>query len=260
MKKQTWSMFAVVLVLILAGGAFLMRLQQGQKLGKPGVVIVAQPMPGPDGKPACPERVELPSQVPGFEARLESVSAAELAWLPKDTTYGKMTYTAPDGFRVAINTVVMGTDRGSIHKPEICLTGQGWKIDHSELVTIPVQRPHRYDLQAMKLTATARGRNEQGEPTTFRALFVYWFVADGQLTASHWERMWWMGRDLIRDGTLQRWAYIAYFNICYPGQESASYARMEKFISETVPEFQRVSGPALNAGSSEPNRQAALRE
>ena len=45
-------------------------------------------------------------------------------------------------------------------------------------------------------------------------LYVYWFVADNQLTPYHGERMWWMARDLIRTGVLQRWAYVSYFTAC----------------------------------------------
>jgi hypothetical protein len=37
---------------------------------------------------------------------------------------------------------------------------------------------------------------------------------------------------------LQRWAYVSYFSICEPGQEDAVFARMEKLIAASVPEFQ----------------------
>jgi len=50
--------------------------------------------------------------------------------------------------------------------------------------------------------------------------------------------MWWMARDLIRTGVLQRWAYVSYLAICEPGQEDATFERMKTFIAASVPEFQ----------------------
>jgi hypothetical protein len=43
---------------------------------------------------------------------------------------------------------------------------------------------------------------------------------------------------LLRTGVLQRWAYVSYFSACEPGQEDATFARMEKLIAASVPEFQ----------------------
>jgi hypothetical protein len=55
--------------------------------------------------------------------------------------------------------------------------------------------------------------------------------------------LWWMPRDLLLHGLLERWAYVSYFSACRPGQEEATYARMKKLIAETVPEFQLVPRP-----------------
>ena len=74
---------------------------------------------------------------------------------------------------------------------------------------------------------------------------MVWFVADGdEYTARPWQRMWWMGRDLLCSGVLQRWASISYFTICAPGQEDAAFERLKKFINASAPEFQLVPHPA----------------
>ena len=39
-------------------------------------------------------------------------------------------------------------------------------------------------------------------------------------------------------GVLQRWAYISYFTVCAPGEEDATFERMEKLIAASVPEYQ----------------------
>jgi len=136
------------------------------------------------------------------------------------------------------------------------LTGQGWRIDQSETTTIRIDRPHSYELPVMKLTASATGTSTTGEKVQARGVYVYWFVADKELTADHLQRMWWMARDLMKTGTLQRWAYVTYFAMCPPGQEDATFQRMKQLIAAGVPEFQLTTGePAakarLETGSSQ---------
>jgi hypothetical protein len=80
-----------------------------------------------------------------------------------------------------------------------------------------------------------------GQAITARGVYVLWFVADDdEYTARHWQRMWWMARDLMRTGVLQRWASIGYLAQCAPGQEDATFERLKKFIVASAPEFQLV--------------------
>ena len=81
------------------------------------------------------------------------------------------------------------------------------------------------------------------------AVLVYWFVADNQLTADHRQRMWWMARDLLRCGVLQRWAYVLQFSICEPGREETTFARLSEFIRASVPEYQLVPAPPKTMAS-----------
>ena len=69
-------------------------------------------------------------------------------------------------------------------------------------------------------------------------LYVFWFVADNEETVSHWQRVLWLARDLLQTGVLQRWAYVSYFTVCEPGQDDATFKRMEQLIAASVPEFQ----------------------
>jgi hypothetical protein len=81
-------------------------------------------------------------------------------------------------------------------------------------------------------------QNNDGQKQEVRGLYVFWFVARNEQTTSHWQRIWWLTRDLLTTGTLQRWAYVSYFTTCLPGQEDAAFGQMEKLIAASVPEFQ----------------------
>ena len=250
MNKRSWTILAVVLALVGSTSALLGYWKGNQKLGAPGLKIVPEPVFDPDGKVVATSSAYLPAHVLAYKSEPLPVTPLELGWLPKDTTYGRRFYKAADGFQVMTSVVLMGTDRTSIHKPQYCLTGQGWRIDQSEATSISMERPHAYELPVMKLTASGTGTSATGEKMQARGVYVYWFVADGELTANHLQRMWWMARDLMKTGTLQRWAYVSYFAICPPGQEEATFQRMKQLIAAAVPEFQLTTGgPALKSVS-----------
>jgi hypothetical protein len=68
-------------------------------------------------------------------------------------------------------------------------------------------------------------------------VYVFWFVSRDKQTASHWDRQWWMVRDLVTRGVLQRWAYISFFTPCVPGDEDAAYQRVSELIRQVHPHF-----------------------
>jgi len=147
----------------------------------------------------------------------------------------------------------MGRDRTSLHKTEFCLEGAGWRIDRnlSSETTIRMDRPCAYDLPVMKFIAD-KDINDHGQTFKARGVYLFWFVADDEYTARHWERMWWMARDLFTKGVLQRWAMISYFTACAPGQEEAAFERLKQFIRVSAPEFQLVPRSVGSAGTAQP--------
>jgi hypothetical protein len=164
-------------------------------------------------------------------------------WLPKDTLFGRRLYHSKDGFTNLLSVVLMGTDRTSIHKPQFCLDGQGWHVEKTETVSIPISRPHPYELRAMKLTASRAVRDSNGQAATVHGIYVYWFVTENLLTPYHGERMWWMARELVLTGVLQRWAYVSCFTVCWPGQDDLYFSRLRDLIAASVPQFQLAAGP-----------------
>lgn len=232
MNNRKIVVFILVLALIAGGAVALTWLKKNQKLGAPG--LIATPIPG-----SIKMSFDLPAHVPGYTSKSEAQSQTVLDTLPKDTSFAQRLYSDTNGFWVNANIILMGMDRTSIHKPEFCLPGQGWNIAKKETVTIPISGPHPYHLQVAKWTITNLIRNSDGQKQEVHGLYVFWFVAKNEETDSHWQRIWWLTRDLLTTGVLQRWAYISYFSAGFPqGQEDAAFARIEKLIAASVPEFQ----------------------
>ncbi len=245
MKKQLWPMFIAAVVLIVGGGLAIRGFHQRQKLGAPAVRTA--PLPGD------PKRLEivLPEKVLEYDSKAVETDEIVRNTLPQDTSYGQRRYKRADGFELLMNVVLMGADRTSLHKPQFCVQGQGWLIDaaQSQETTIHIDRPVSYDLPVVRLNMTKEFAAD-GHKVIARGIYVYWYVADGALSASTsgFQRLWWMARDMIRTGVLQRWAYVTCFAVCAPGQEDATYARMKQFIAASVPEFQLTpSGGPLAA-------------
>ena len=230
--------------MLAAAALFLGRLQNGQKLSEPGLRIVNETLYDEENKIAATNAVYLPPKVGSYTAAPLEVQKIELNWLPPDTTYGRKRYSETNGYWTDVSIVLMGRDRTSIHKPQYCLTGQGYTIDRTERERLKIEKPHPYELPVMKLT-TSKQLDLGGKKVPVVGIYVYWFISDDQMTEDHLERMWWMARDMVRTGTLKRWAYVTYFSICLPGQESATYEKMKAFIAESVPMFQQTTGPRV---------------
>jgi hypothetical protein len=242
--KQKKSILLVLTFLMIGGTmGVLGPLRAHQKMGAPGV----KTEPIPDSKNL---HVLLPESVPGFISEEQEISTNVLNWLPKDTSFGSRRYVSMDNmFSSDVNVVLMGIDRGSIHNPKICLTAQAWDIDAAQTRNeiIRVTRPQPYDLKVTKMVSTKVLKTKTGESVTARGLYVFWFVADGVTLADRWGgviRTWNTGVELVRSGTLRRWAYVSYFSLCPPGQEEATFEKMKTLIAESVPEFQLTPGVA----------------
>jgi hypothetical protein len=225
MNKQKWILLVVTLLLIAGTGTLVARYKSVQRLGKPGVKTTAI-------ADSHRLRVEVPDRVLDYQSEWVEADEMTLKTLPGDTSFGQRSYTAPDGFKIQLGAVMMGTDRTSLHKPQFCLRGTGFNLLATEPKTVPVKTPFAYDLPVNVITAVP----ESG-PAHARGIYVYWFVSEDKVTAEHWQRMWWMARDLVTTGVLQRWTYLYCFATCEAGQEAATFERVRTFIGASVPEF-----------------------
>jgi Protein of unknown function (DUF3485) len=242
MKSKKIVIIIIVFGLIGAAAAALNWFHTNQKLGAPGIKAVA--IPG-----SVVMKISLPARVLDFTSTNVPEDQTVLDMLPKDTSYAQRRYIGSDGFWVNANIILMGMDRTSIHKPDFCLPGQGWHIDKKTIVNVPIEGTPSYQLPVAKWVITNFAQTQDGGKKEVRGLYVFWFVARNEETTSHWQRIWWLTRDLLTTGKLQRWAYVSYFAICEPGQEDAAFERVKKLIAASVPEFQLPPGEKIAAAT-----------
>ena len=176
--------------------------------------------------------VELPAFV-GTEwiGRRTEVTAVEREILPKDTGFSRRNYVnVGDGRHgVFVSIVLSGKDRTSIHRPELCLVGQGWTIGDTREVMFEVEGGEGW-------TATLL-ETEMVEPRSGRripARVAYWFVSSEAATATHWGRFFHDAWNRLR-GRADRWAYVLVQTDATDGDEAA-LARMREVVAGTLAE------------------------
>lgn len=223
---------------VMAATAFgTLAWKKNQRLGRPGIQ-------GTPLKDTVKMAIELPEKVLNFQSTNITQPQIVVDTLPQDTSFAQRIYTAPDGFAASASIVLMGADRTSIHKPEFCLPGQGWNVLEKTNFTVTIAAQPPYQMTVAKWVLSQQVQTKDGKMVDARALYLFWFVADNEQTISHWQRLWWLTRDLLQTGVLQRWAYVSYFTVCLPGQEDAAFARMKELIAASVPGFQLAPVPA----------------
>ena len=231
MNRVKWVLLSVGVLLMCGTAGGLTWLKANQRLGIPG--IKGTPKAG-----VVMWDIDLPANVAGFSSETLPEGEEVLVTLPKDTSYAQRVYKATNGFWAQASIVLMGMDRTSIHKPEFCLPAQGFQIEDRSIVNLAIGGPTPYTLPVAKWRMSRMVQLPDGTKAEQRALYVFWFVADNEQTVSHWQRLWWLSRDLLRTGVLQRWAYVSYFTAFAPGQEDLVFGELSKLIVASVPEFQ----------------------
>lgn len=169
--------------------------------------------------------------------RSAEITPVEREILPPDTGFSRRSYVAlhQPGHEVFASIVLSGRDRSSIHRPELCVTGQGW--------TITGKFAHRFQYpghpEAGVPATVLRIRRETrqgGRPLP--ALLAYWFVSGQRVVPTLWERMGWGAWDRLRHGRADRWAYVLLQADATDG-EAAALARMQEVLDGTLPDFEK---------------------
>lgn len=165
---------------------------------------------------SVPETVYMPDPVvrlPEFEGMSfedSEMSEAERETLPKDTVIVRRRYFDAYGHWYQVSAVVGGRSKSSVHRPELCLPGQGFQM--SEPHTL-----HVGGTSWRKLTL------EKG--ASVRAGFAYTFVnGTGFKTSSHLVRIFTDVWDRSILGRIDRWVMLTV------SSSRSTDADMERFL------------------------------
>ena len=240
------ALMMLLAVMALAGGGALMckQMKNHRQLGAPGVKVVATPSLDQDGNIVRTNSVKLPEVVLDYTSEAVGLTPVELQTLPEDTIFGRRAYHNPNATndQIMLSAVLMGVDSRSIHKPEICLPAQGWRIQETPEI-LRFGASNKWEVPIMKVIAHKTFQDTNGIEQSVTLVMVYWFVTADHITASHMDRMWLMGREILSSGTLQRWAFMSCYTVCQPSGETTAYDQLKRFLIAALPEFQIAEHP-----------------
>jgi hypothetical protein len=215
------------LVLVLATIAACFFIEPPAKMSEPGVWM------------------HWPDQVLGYtgqEIKLKS-SDPERVLLPSDTEIAKELYTNQDGDHIAAEIVLSGVEHRSIHRPEICLKGQGWTLHSGQVVRIPLELGRR-SLEVTVLDITQPLQTPQGKVIQQEALYAYFFVSKDAETAKHFDRIAITNLDLLLHNKSHRWAYvIAMAGVNGGRTREQTLDIIKRFFQQTAPSILRSESP-----------------
>lgn len=178
---------------------------------------------------------------PACAGLLEPISLAEKQLLPSDTVLVKRCYVDSAGAAVYVTIVFSGSERSSIHRPEICVVGQGHTIVNASDFTVnigggPPLRVRGLDLELKQVLPG-------GETHAFRSCFDYWFVGNNRETPSHLQRLFWMSYDRVLRNVATRWAYVS-VSTSTAGSPESGHERVKRFIAAWYPRVRVADSPA----------------
>lgn len=186
--------------------------------------------------------MDLPVIVGDYFGAQGKISQGELEILPKDTEFARRNYDDGRGHNIECSIVLSGAEQRSIHRPEVCLVGQGWTIIGQDYIPIPLPSGHK--LEARKLSLERRMTDPNGGVITVRAFYVYWFVGQNVTTPSEMMRILLNNWDRAVHNRAHRWAYVSLFsyitdNLRLDGLDSdQTQSLLVDFGKQIVPTFQ----------------------
>ena len=167
---------------------------------------------------------------------MRKISAGELRDLPKDTEILKRTYRSPAGNTYFISVVISGKNRGSIHRPELCLPAQGFVMLKTD--TCPLRVPGGKPHQARAILAQS---SSVIPPVQFS--LAYWFISREHECSSHAKRILIDIWDRSIRNRINRWAMVS-VNATPPLNTQESMEAFEAFLGDFYPRIFRSESTA----------------
>ena len=143
---------------------------------------------------------------------VDAVSRAEKKMLPKETQVFKRQYAKSGGEQVSVNVVISGRDRMSIHRPQNCLPGLGYRIGRTRTVPVQLASGRTLNLRVLDL--------EFGEGMNLQTYaYAYWYTDGRRETCLQPVMILWTVWDRVVFNRATRWSYLSMMIRRAPGSD-----------------------------------------
>lgn len=175
-------------------------------------------------------RVELPLEIGTYQGRELEVMALEKKLLDEGVKLARTAYMNVQGRQIIASVILSGMIKRSLHRPEVCLPGQGWTIAESRPTQVSLKDGASFDATMLRIFVDKMG--EDGRRKRMRGVNIYWYVGSDDTTcASHYEHVFVTYRDAIFRNVNHRWAMVSIF-IPIPEESGDEFVHPESMFAE----------------------------
>lgn len=186
---------------------------------------------------------KLPEVIPGYYSVAVEKSEGEKKWLPDTTGFTKRLYY-PNGsdkekfLPISLSLIVSGGDERSLHRPEVCMDGQGWQITTKQVRSM--------ELNGEKLEVMDLSLKRESNGKVIEAHYYFFWVGK-DISTPHYRDMklrslW----DNFTKNLNHRWAYPAVMVYVNPFDEEQrhelNWKKAEHFLQHALPVFHKQFG------------------
>ena len=194
-------------------------------------------------------RLELPNYIGEWKGTDAPILETERATLGEQsgTQFARKKYRNFDGYELLVSIVLSGHDMSTaIHRPERCQKAQGWTVQESSEISIPLAQSGAFPVTRLRNTRLAE---LDGKQVTRELQTCYWFVGSDRVTAGHWSRWAIDNRDRLLKGQSQRWAFILVSGtVPFQRNEKLNDAARQ-WSQKTIGDFIKALAPIIHLDS-----------
>ncbi len=193
--------------------------------------------------------MRLPLQVGNYQGISQDMTAIERNILDPGVELVRNQYLSSDHRMVVATVIQSGLGKRTLHRPEVCLPGQGWSI--TDRSPVPIKLADGRTIEATLLRMFRDFEPAPGQRRRMRALNVYWYIgSDGTTSADYYDHI----RISYLDGVLKnlthRWAMASFFvplpdseiGAMDPMLEVAALEELREFSGRISADFMKPSG------------------
>lgn len=186
--------------------------------------------------------MELPSSLGQTQGLELPMTQRERGGLAADITLSRYQYLASGRSPVLATIVLSGESRRGLHRPDVCLPGQGWSI--IDRLAVPVPLPDDARHEAMMLRVSRDVPLEDGTVARVRGINLFWYEGYGGVrTADYYTHVLRTYLDSVFKNLNHRWALVSFFiqlPESEPGEfdglgEARSLEELRDFVGQLAP-------------------------
>jgi len=193
--------------------------------------------------------MELPLQFGKYQGIPHDMTAIERNILDPGVDLARNQYISADQKMVVATVIRSGLGKRTLHRPEVCLPGQGWNITDS--MPIPIKLANGRTIEATLLRMFRDIETAQGQRMRVRALNIYWYIgSDGTTSPDYYDHIRISYFDAVFKNLTHRWAMASFFlpiaeadiGIANPMSEAIALEDLRDFASQIAPDFMKGEG------------------